>query len=203
MRTILKVGLFVAACFGGSAQACDYWRDQAGMIRGTCKLEQSTDGRFLLDLDLEMTEVRPPRYRLKLPNLQIRRMRYSMVGTSDFELFADVRNVDAGNAPSAPIVTEVDILFAGAITSAGSFRPRTVVVPPIPANSEVRVSFGVFPLPDRKLDWDVAVMATVDPPTSMQPAAAVFESNETDNAFTDLCRIFGAVGNQVGPRACL
>jgi hypothetical protein len=131
-------------------------------------------------------------------------MRYSSVGGTTFELFADVRNVDAGNAPTAPMVVIVDILVAGTITVQSSNPPRTIFIPALAANTEQRISFGTYSLPDRKLDWDVAVTGVVDPPTTPpNTAGRVFESNDADNAFSDLCRIYGANPNLVGPRACL
>ena len=199
----IMMGALFAMLWVGGAQACDYWRDQGGSLRGFCKMEQSTEGRYMLDLDLELME-RQPRYRLKMPNLQIRRMRFTVIGGTNFELFADVRNVDAGNAPASVIVAMVDILVAGTTTVQTTNHFRSVNVPALSANSEQRVSFGVFSLPDRKLDWDVAVVAAVDPPTPAGTVGGVvFESNETDNAWNDLCRIYGANPNLVGPRACL
>ncbi|HTE39832.1 MAG TPA: hypothetical protein VK629_03330 [Steroidobacteraceae bacterium] len=203
MRIKVAMGLACAVLLSGTAQACDYWRDQAGTIRGTCKLEQATGGLYMLDLDLEFIEQRPPRYRFKLANLQIRRLRFTTLGGNDFEIFADVRNVDAGNAPTAPILVMVDILVAGTATQQSGFQPRTIAIPALAANTEQRVSFGAFTLPDRKLDWDVAVTAVVDPPSAQRATGVVYESNETDNALNDLCRIYGAQPNLAGPRACL
>ena len=196
----LLISLLVSSSIA-SAEACDFWRDEDGAWQVDCSFDKESYGKFLLDIRGRGSRAG---YQLRLPNLQIRRFRYTSVGGRDFELFADVRNVDA--AASAPVTAAVTLSVLDPLNRMAPMPAplRTTAVATIAPNSEIRVSFGTFSLPNRAQDWDVGVVGVVDPPTPAQPTRGnLIESNETDNAQMDVCRSYGPMPNLSGPHACL
>ncbi|MBC7983528.1 MAG: hypothetical protein H7Y02_06715 [Candidatus Obscuribacterales bacterium] len=194
--------LALVSCFITSAQACDFWRDEDGVWQVDCSFDKESYGKYLIDIRGRRSRAG---YQLRLPNLQIRRFRYSSIGGGrDVEVFADVRNVGVVVSTAVTTVITFDVLdpLNRLAPINGSLRP--VTVPAIGGNSEVRVSFGTISLPNRSQDWDVGVVGFVDPPTPAQPTRGnLIESNENDNAHMDVCRSYGPMPDVSGPHACL
>ena len=100
---------------GVSAQACEIWRDEElGVWRGNCRLKD-----FMVSQTFIATY--QPRVIFKWPDLQIRKFKYVVFGSS-VEIYADVQNIGMGNAAASPLTVDVSYRQPGDRHAAKQFR---------------------------------------------------------------------------------
>jgi hypothetical protein len=177
----------------GTAGACDIWRDDSGIYRGLCDLGIDFKDKYRVNFEF-VAQLKPRS--LNQPNLHPRRFYYFL---SDDQLTVDVEIENLGNyvAPASEVAMELTILNSrtGLQHSTMAFTVYTMSLQP---GSAQRVASTVT-LPDTTHDWDIVPWAMVDPPTTALPFGAVWESNESDNTFSEMCRIFGEVSDPKEP----
>lgn len=137
----------------------------------------------------------------KLPDLMIRRYRYTTVGNM-VEITATVRNI--GDQTSLATTIGVTVNTVDTSNNTGTSQPIAPRnVPSLQPGGEARILIATISVNNSMADIDVTPIGHVDQLTAAQPVrGANFESNENNNTLTDTCRVFGPVPNPAVP-ACL
>jgi len=180
--------MFFGALATGSAAACDVWRDEFGFYRGNCNLSVEFKDKYRVNMEFVATL--EPRFHFKLPNFHPRKFKYFLTGT-DLQIDVEVENLGDLAAPAADVAVMVNIVdpITGAQQAAMAYTARTMTIQP---TSSQRVLITHVQVPNTLQDWDIVSVAMVDPGTPAQPVrGSVVESNETDNALTHSCRVYG------------
>jgi hypothetical protein len=139
--------------------------------------------------------------RFKLPDLIIRRYRYTTFG-NNVDITATVRNL--GDQTSVATTIGVTVNTVDTSTNTGTTQPiapRTV--PSLLPGAEARIFIATISVNNSVSDIDVTPIGHVDQLTAAQPVrGANFESDENNNTLADTCRVFGPNPNPAVP-ACL
>lgn len=197
--TVAMLLAATAAVSAPAALACQITRTAWGLKLIDCNLSDFYKGRY--DVVLEVTPNRPT---LRLPNLQVSDIDGTLIG-GVVQIDVEVENSGTLNVSSA-----FDVAVIGAVTNPLNAGAQVSTTPFAPASiaglafgaSTARV-VGSIALPNRKQDWDVCAVASVDPAVMGGSAwGSIFESNEMDNVRNRCCRVYGPNPNTNGPRAC-
>ena len=139
--------------------------------------------------------------RFKLPDLIIRRYRYTTVGNT-VEITATVRNIGDQTSVATTIGVTVNTVDTSSNTGTSQpIAPRNV--PSLQPGGEARILIATIGVNNSMADIDVTPVGHVDQLTAAQPVRGPnFESDENNNTLTDTCRVFGPVPNPAVP-ACL
>ncbi len=139
--------------------------------------------------------------RFKLPDLTLRRFRYTTVGNT-VEITATVRNI--GDQTSVATTVGVSVNTVDTSTNTGTTQPIAPrAVPSLLPGAEARIFIATISVNNSVADIDVTPVGHVDQLTAAQPVrGANFESDENNNTLTDTCRVFGPNPNPAVP-ACL
>jgi hypothetical protein len=138
---------------------------------------------------------------LKLPDLTIRRYRYTTFGNT-VEITATVRNIGEQTSLATTIGVIVNTVDTSNNTGTSQMAPARAV-PALQPGGETRVFIESISVNNSAADIDVTPVGHVDQLTSASPVrGANFESDENNNTLTDTCRVFGPMPNQTVP-ACL
>ncbi|MBC8026453.1 MAG: hypothetical protein H7Y89_10700 [Steroidobacteraceae bacterium] len=137
----------------------------------------------------------------KLPDLTIRRYRYTTVG-NNVDITATVRNI--GDQTSVATTIGVTVNTVDTSSNTGTTQPIAPrVVPSLLPGAEARVFIATISVNNSVADIDVTPVGHVDQLTVAQPVRGPnFESDENNNTLTDTCRVFGPDPNPSVP-ACL
>lgn len=199
-RHLRQAGLaVVTACLTFSASAaCTITRTQWGPQIIGCNLAELTKGKFEGQIDRI-----PPRPVLSMPNLRVDDIDYWING-GGVEISIDLGNHGTGPAAafdSLVIATVHNPLMAGAQHGPVQVLP-VQSVPSLVAGGRAARSMGWLGLPSRSQDWDICVVARVDPPSAGAPRGGVWEGDENDNERSECCRVYGPFPDLSGPGAC-
>jgi hypothetical protein len=191
----------LAALFAAlPTHACDIVRTPFGLRITNCNLSELYKGRY--DQALEFIPNRNG-LQLRFPNLVPTDLDTFVINTG-VNVGVDVENDGNGNALTfevALVGTVHDPLNNGAAYSTTPLPPQTISG--LAAGAGIAVGTGTLFLPNRNQDWDVCLMATIDPPPAGGQAwGRVYESNEADNLRTGCCRVYGPTPDMTGPPAC-
>jgi subtilase family serine protease len=189
--------LFMAA---GAAGACDLQHNGGGIGPWWANCNLTVDPKApKLEATVINDTVRMRHF--KLPDLIIRRYRYTTFGNS-VEITATVRNI--GDQTSVATTIGVTVNTVDTSTSTGTTQPIAPrAVPSLLPGAEARILIATISVNNSAADVDVTPVGHVDQLTAAQPVRGPnFESNENNNALTDTCRVFGPTPNPAVP-ACL
>lgn len=177
------------------AAACELSYGKFGQLQGNCRL---SDFLKKYQLDVEVYRDRP-QVILQLPNLQVAKLKWQVFGSA-VEFYLDARNVGPRDAAAFEVAAVVTIM-APAGGGVGNPQSFTGSFPGLAAGAANRVYLGTVFLPDRNRDYDLAAMATVDPPAA-NAWGQIIESDEADNVKVESCRVYGPTPDLTGPPAC-
>ncbi|MBC8026402.1 MAG: hypothetical protein H7Y89_10445, partial [Steroidobacteraceae bacterium] len=137
----------------------------------------------------------------KLPDLTIRRYRYTTIG-NNVDITATVRNI--GDQTSVATTIGVTVNTVDTSSNTGTMQPIAPrAVPSLLPGAEARIFIATISVNNSVANIDVTPVGHVDQLTVAQPVRGPnFESDENNNTLTDTCRVFGPVPNQSVP-ACL
>jgi hypothetical protein len=179
------LALLLTACLPVGAGACDLvFEEHWNLWIGECSLTINPKGPFV------MSQVAVARPSLKIPDLQIDKMKFRLTG-NQLTVHADIVNEGTGASPATTV--ELTFKFYDPQTpGTWSESTRRAAVPALMPMSTQRVFVSTFTVNYSSFDVDVLSVGMVDPVTASQPVRGqVFEVIESNNDITHLCRIYG------------
>ncbi len=179
------LALLLAIPLANGAQACDLTYDETWKLwRGECALTIDPKGPMVRN------EIAVARSTLKLPDLQIDKLKFRVSGNS-LDVHADI--VNEGTASSPATVVELRFRFSDPQSpTIWSEATRRAAVPSLAPMASQRVFVSTFTVNYSSFDVDVLSLGMVDPVTTSQPVRGlVSEIIESNNEVMHLCRIYG------------
>ena len=183
------VALLIALQMSAEVQACELiYNENWRLWRGECALTIDPKGPLIKN------EIAIARTSLKLPDLQIDKLKFRLIGNS-LDVHADILN--DGTATSPATVIELLFTFSDPLSpGVWSESTRRAVVPSLAPMATQRVFVSTFTINHSNFDVDVLSVGMVDPVTTSQPVRGlVSEVIESNNDVMHLCRVYGPLAD--------
>lgn len=181
--------LLFASLLSAGAQACDFnYNETWKLWIGECSLTINPKGPLIKN------EIAVARTTLKLPDLQIDKLKFRLTG-NQLDVHADI--VNDGTASSPATTVELLFKFGDPLSpTVWSESTRRAAVPALAPMMTQRVFVATFTVNHSNFDTDILSVGMVDPVTTSQPVrGSVIEVIESNNDVMHLCWVYGPLAD--------